>query len=267
MQFFKMHSMGNDFVVFGTPSNINLPTKNTISALCDRHYGIGADCAVCIGKSQNSDYFMHVYNPDGTEVEMCGNALKCSTQYVHEKGYFKRNLFSIETQSGIKKASVHAKQIIAEIGKPNIVQHGILEFYSSPLPYVQVSMGNPHCIIFAANLSDEQFLTLGPFIENHPDFPNGTNVEFANILDESNIEMRVWERGIGETFSCITGSCACVAAASVVGSVSDTVSVHQYGGIAEIKIDENGIMFNKGKVTTVFQGTINTERGSINEAQ
>ncbi len=257
MRFHKMHSMGNDFVVFGSPYNTALPDKNVLTHLCDRRCGIGADCAIYIGKSKQFDYFMHVYNPDGFEAEICGNALKCSAKYVFDRGYYKRNHLFAETLSGTRRLSVLNDSVHAEIGKPYILQQGTLDICGIPLPFASVSVGNPHCVVFVSKLTDDQFYTLAPSIENHPSFPNGTNVEFANIINENNIEMRVWERGIGETLSCITGSCACVAAANALAPCGCKVSVHQRGGIAEITIDKNGNMFNNGKVSTVFTGTIN----------
>lgn len=256
MQFSKMHSMGNDFVVFGSPSTTKPPDDKMISLLCDRRYGIGADCAVFIGKSKYNDYFMHVYNPDGFEAEICGNALKCSAKYVIERGYFKRNQLFAETRSGVRELYVDGKFVSAEIGKPRIIQQGCLDLYGVALPYSFVDLGNPHCVVFLSQLTNEQFFAFGPFIEKHQEFPNGTNVEFANIIDANNIEMRVWERGIGETFSCITGSCACVAVANHIGICDSNVSVHQRGGIADIKIDKNGSLSTKGEVSTVFTGKI-----------
>lgn len=256
MQFFKMQSMGNDFVVFGSPSSAKCPNADKIAQLCDRRYGVGADCAIFIAKSKCNDYSMHVYNPDGFEAEICGNALKCSAKYVTERGYFKRKQLFAETLSGTRELYIEGNCVNAQIGTPRIIENGCLDLYGMSLPYTLVDMGNPHCVVFLSQLTNELFLLLGPFIEKHKNFPNGTNVEFASIIDEHNIKMRVWERGIGETLSCITGSCACVAAASYFGICENEVSVHQRGGIADIKIEKNGCLTTKGEVHTVFTGKI-----------
>lgn len=254
MKFLKIHAFGNDFVVFGNPSSFTQPTKNLISALCDRHYGVGADCAIFVGKSKNCDYSMHVYNPDGFEAEMCGNALRCAAKYVHLKGFFKKKSFICETLSGVRSVKIEDDTITTEIGKPEILNIGSLEINDMCLPYTFISLGNPHCVVFTASLNDEEFEYLGPAIENHILFPEGTNVEFAAITDNNRIAMRVWERGIGETLSCVTGSCACVAAAHNRLKMSSSVNVFQKGGIVTVDVTETGDMFVTGKCTAVFEG-------------
>lgn len=256
MKFFKMHALGNDFCVFGSPFDKTLPDKELIQSICDRRYGVGCDCAVFIGNSERADYFMHVYNPDGFEAEICGNALRCSVKYVCENGYFKKRSFAIQTNSGIKKASVTESCIHTEIGKPIVNEIDHINVAGVNIPCVSVSMGNPHCVIFVKELSNEEFLLFGKSIENHPHFPNGTNVEFANILNDDTIQMRVWERGIGETYSCTTGSCACVAAANSLGHSMQFCNVIQHGGTITVVKDESDIYSVTGECTAVFKGNI-----------
>ena len=256
MRFHKMHALGNDFVVFGNPAQTRLPEPKTIRSLCNRRYGIGADCAVFIGKSAKAHYSMHIYNPDGFEAEMCGNALRCSAQYVLNCGFFTKNELSAETNSGIHNIYISEGEVNAQIGKPKILQQGNLKVSNMVFPYVHISMGNPHCVVFSVCLNDDEFNDFGYEIEHHPLFPDGTNVEFIYSYDKENIFIRVWERGIGETLSCSTGSCACVAAISDRMS-SPYVNVHQPGGIITVETKNNGDMFIKSKVETVYIGNIN----------
>lgn len=256
MKFFKMQALGNDFVIFGNPAQETLPETELIRHICDRHYGIGCDSAVFISNSQNADFGMHIYNPDGFEAEICGNALRCSAQYVAENGFFKKRLFTAETLSGIRYLKVDDGNVTAQIGKPAITDHGTLNVSGIPFEFTSVSMGNPHCVIFTSSLSESEFHHFGPAIEHHPLFPNGTNVEFAAVSGDNRIAMRVWERGIGETLSCSTGSCACIAAALNKGACGDRFYVHQPGGIITVDIRESGDMYITGKCTTVFKGTL-----------
>ncbi len=255
MQFYKIQALGNDFVVFGGPSKSKTPDNKLIRLLCSRRYGVGADCAIFISKSDNADYFMHVYNPDGFEAEICGNALRCSAKYVTDCGYFKKKLITVETLSGLRILKINENSITAQIGSPEIISKGCLEVSGVTLPYTAVSMGNPHCVIFTNyGLSDDVFNHYGYAIEHHPMFPEGTNVEFASVNDNERIVMRVWERGIGETLSCSTGSCACVAAAQFDGLCGSKVQVYQPGGIIEVETDENETMYITGKCEIVFKG-------------
>ena len=256
MNFYKIHAMGNDFCVFGSPFDKNVPDKEFICNICDRHYGVGCDCAVFIGRSDVADYFMHVYNPNGFEAEICGNALRCSAKYICENGYFKKRNFAVQTNSGIKNVSFGEDGITTEIGNAIVNEVNYINVAGVNIPYVSISFGNPHCVVFVKELTDEDFAFLGKSIENHPNFPFGTNVEFAYISNQNTIEMRVWERGIGETHSCTTGSCACVAAANHLGHSFTECDVIQRGGTITVYTDENGIMSVTGDCTTVFKGTL-----------
>ena len=257
MYFSKIESLGNDFVIFGSPANSLTPETDTIKRICDRHYGIGADCAICITSSNEADFSMHVYNPDGFEAEICGNALRCSARYVTDKGFFKKRRFSVSTNSGIRSLIVNDDLITAEIGKPFIQAKGVLDVSGKAFQYISVSVGNPHCVILVPSLSDEFVLYFGRAIEHHPNFPNGTNVEFAKIINDDEIEMRVWERGIGETLSCSTGSCAVVAALKSSNYNNETIHIHQPGGTIDVETRTCGNMFITGSCKTVFTGNFN----------
>ncbi len=254
MNFSKIQALGNDFIVYGSPFSDEPPPADNVAFLCDRKYGIGADSLIYISKSKTADFFMHIYNPDGFEAEICGNALRCSSKYVHELKFFNKNHFIIETLSGYRSANITNHNITVEIGKPVIIDKSHFIIDGLMFEYTYLSLGNPHCVVFTDRLNDEDFFRLGKIIEQHERFPNKTNVEFATRIDETNIYMRVWERGIGETFSCSTGSCACVAAFDMPSS--KTINVHQHGGIISVEKRECGNMFITGKCNTVFRGNI-----------
>ena len=256
MDFIKLQALGNDFIFWGSPSSTLLPSKDIIRFLCDRHYGVGADCAVYISRSEVADYSMHVFNPDGFEAEMCGNALRCSMKYCKEKGFFHKSNVSVETKSGIRSVFDVNGSITAEIGKPIILEKSILNVAGLQLPYRSVNVGNPHCVIFTKEPIGEEFAYIAPAIEKHAHFPNFTNVEFATYLGDNSINMRVWERGIGETLSCVTGSCACVAATAEEFNTSGHYKVHQAGGVVEIDLKECGTALVTGRCSSVFKGTI-----------
>lgn len=255
MRFYKTQANGNDFCIFGSPSTRKPPDKTTIRKICDRHYGVGCDCAIYIEYSKSADYFMHVYNPDGFEAEICGNALRCSAKYVKDNGYFSKSALVVDTNCGERKISINDYGITVEIGTPTILGTDQIIFNHEMIPCIFVSMGNPHCVLFVNELSNEDFLLYGRKLENHPFFPNGTNVEFAKIINEHTVEMRVWERGIGETLSCSTGSCACIAAANALGYNFKECDVVQLGGTNSVIIDNNNCMKITGECTTVFKGT------------
>ena len=254
MRFAKLHADGNDFVFIGSPSQSFRPSEKLIQAICNRHYGIGADCAVIIQRSKTADYYMRVFNPDGFEAEICGNALRCSAEYVRASGYIRHTSLTVETKSGIRCIKTDNDSIITEIGHALIAEGGTLFISNTPIPYHFVNIGNPHCVIVTNTLSDEEFYFFSPKIETNERFPQGTNVEFVSIVSENEINMRVWERGIGETLSCTTGSCACAAVANALYHCSRNISVNQKGGTTRVNILECGNIFVRGKCSLVFTG-------------
>ncbi len=256
MRFTKMQAMGNDFVFFGSPSATILPDCELIKNICDRHYGIGADCAVFIQKSKNADYFMHVYNPNGFEAEMCGNALRCSAEYVKQSGYYSKQSLTVETKSGLRAVKHIGQTITTEIGKAHIIEKSTLQFFGISLPYIYLNIGNPHCVIFVPAINDEEFNHFASMIENSECFPEGTNVEFVIPLKENVFFMRVWERGIGETLSCTTGSCASAAAALNENLCGHNVQIEQKGGTVNVNIRECGNIFVTGECKSVFSGDL-----------
>lgn len=266
MKFTKMQALGNDFMIVGSPRSHFMPDGDLIAEVCDRKYGIGCDCFVTVGASENADYRMRVFNPDGFEAEMCGNALRCSAKYVFSSGYSTKKCFSVETLSGIRRAelSEDGSNVRAFVGVPEIESFGSISLAGLEFPYVSVSVGNPHCVLFTGGIGDGDFRICGRAAETHPMFPNGTNVEFAAVSHSGDILLRIWERGIGETLSCATGSCAAAFAAYKDGRCGSSVSVHQPGGTLSVDIDGSGNTSVLGECRTVFRGEYDFRRESRN---
>lgn len=273
MHFLKMHGLGNDYIyVDCLKQNLNNPSKYA-KLWSDRHFGIGSDGLVLILPSSKADFKMEIYNSDGSEAEMCGNAIRCVAKYLYERNITRKKILTIETLSGIKNLYLNVdngtvKTIKVNMGIPifdcsyipvNLNQNKIMNF---PLVINNftykiscVSMGNPHAVLFVdSDLNSLEIKNIGKSIENNVLFPHRTNVEFVNIIDENNIKMRVWERGAGETLACGTGACAAVACAIENGYTKNKVNVHLLGGNLFIEWDKYIYMI--GTATEVFEGEI-----------
>lgn len=277
-EFVKMHGAGNDYVYVDCFKNaIHDPNKLSM-LVSDRHKGIGADGLVMICPSDVADAKMRMFNADGSEGNMCGNAIRCVTKYLFDNGYVDKDIITIETKSGIKSIKVKTENnrfvsAAVNMGKavfePTLIPVGVggETFINQPInilgkPYLctAVSMGNPHCVTFVDDTQGIDIEKIGPVFENHPLFPDRVNTEFIKVIDETNLEMRVWERGSGETMACGTGSCAAVAAAVATGKCkADTpVSVHLRGGILVDTYLSDGTVIMEGGAKTVFSGVIDT---------
>lgn len=236
MKFTKMQSGGNDYIYINSiEENIDFEENmltNLIVKISDRHYGVGSDGVVFIMKSTIADFKMRMFNNDGSEGAMCGNACCCIGKYVYEKGLWEKDNFTLETNSGIKQIKLHinkedtskTEKVTVNMGEPIFEASKIPIIHTSNEKYIidkevivnsekilisSVSMGNPHCVIFIDEpIEDVEFKKKGEALEKHSIFPNHTNVEFARVINKENIIMRVWERGSGETLSCGTGTCA-----------------------------------------------------------
>lgn len=290
--FSKLHGLGNDFILI---ENLKGETKlNTeqIQFLCNRRFGIGADGIMLVEKPINpaNDFSWFFANSDGTFPEMCGNGIRAFAHYVKNHGLIAPNISAIriETLAGVKVAEFDGEdQVRVDMGIAQSVSDGKL----TTLPMVgggvidaeiklgspvslsngpkkidsllvsAVSMGNPHAVIFADELGltidDELIETLGPKIEAHPEFPHKTNVEFIAVADRQNIEMRVYERGVGETLACGTGACAAAFAAYQKGRIDSRVTVHLLGGNLQIEITPNQRVYMTGPAEEVYSGEIN----------
>ena len=263
MVFTKMQCCGNDYIyVDERICPVPFPEKEAVF-LCDRHKGIGADGLVLICESKSDDYRMRIFDPDGTEAEFCGNALRSSAYLVYLSLKRKKNALSVETAGGQKRvyfpAFCEGKGILCDVGKPEV---GFVEKAVSldgmEVKMTSLSFGNPHCVIFTDPLSDEAFARLGALAEVHPLFPKRTNVEFVTVESESRLRLRTWERGCGETLSCASGSAAACAAAVLTGRTQRKVKVGQGSGDLLIEWKEGGSVFVTGDTEIVFTGE--TER-------
>ena len=259
MHFTKMHGLGNDYLyVFGeAPENIAALSQR----LSDRHFGAGSDGMIYISSSAVADFKMRIFNADGSEAMMCGNGIRCVGKYVYDKGYTDKTCLKIETLSGIKFLQLHVsggtvKSVTVAMGNAAALPERTLSVNGSTFAYTPVSVGNPHAVIFTEAVNSVPLETLGPAIERHPDFPGGVNVEFVQILSETELRMRVWERGSGVTMACGTGSCASVAAAVKKGycPAGTPVRVILDGGALEIAVSAEGEVTMTGPAETVYEG-------------
>ena len=276
INFTKMHGIGNDYVyVDGFKQTLENP--NAFSEfISDRHFGIGADGLVMILPSDKADFRMRMFNADGSEGKMCGNATRCIGKFVYEAGYTTSTNITLETLSGIKylKLNVENEKVVSvevDMGKAILVPQEIPvlsdldRFINQPISIDDktygvtcVSMGNPHAVIYCDNVDDLPLEQIGPKFEFNPLFPERINTEFVQIIDATTVKMRVWERGSGETWACGTGACA-VAVSSVLNGYckqGEEITVKLRGGDLKITYKEDGTVIMKGPATKVFDGTI-----------
>lgn len=252
-----MHGLGNDFVVIDSRSEkiegIDLP--QLAREMCERHFGVGADGVLIVHPSTKAQYQMQIFNPDGSEPEMCGNGIRCFAKYVYEKDHLTKEVVSIETKAGIKVVAVISEggvvsAVEVDLGEPK--DEGEVDFEG--FHFRKINMGNPHAVAFVSDLSRIALAEIGPIIELSTHFPNRTNVEFVKVLNDSEIEILVWERGAGETLACGTGACAAAVAAHLAKGVGRTVKVHLPGGILDIEWQDDDHVLMTGPAETVFEG-------------
>ncbi len=273
MLFWKMHGLGNDYVVidnreekFSSKQAADLAKK-----LCERHFSVGADGLLLVSTSTVADVKMRIFNADGSEAEMCGNGIRCFAKYCYENGVVKKNAFFVETMSGIKAVWLtlqhhEVSAVKVDMGSPNwercslpMIGQGTcinesLDIDDQTFKITCISMGNPHCIIFVDDLDDFPVEQIGRKIENHSGFPKRTNVGFVQVLSPNELKVRVWERGCGETLACGTGACAAVAVANKLGKVGKKVVVHVLGGDLQIEVAKS--LFLSGGAEKVFKGAL-----------
>lgn len=277
MKFTKMHGTGNDYIyVNGLVETIENPAEFAIQ-YSDRHKGIGSDGLVMILASETCDFRMRMFNADGSESEMCGNASRCIGKYVYDKGLTNKTTLTLETLAGVKVlqlfigADQKVEKVTVDMGEPildaalipvtsdkNRVINEPLAF-NSEIQYniTTVSMGNPHAVIFTTDILQLDLPKIGPVIENAAIFPRRTNTEFIEVLTNNHVKMRVWERGSGETMACGTGACASVVAGVLNGLISRRTTVELLGGELTIEWkEEDNHVYLTGGATTVFEGEI-----------
>ena len=247
MKFTKMQGLGNDYLyIYG---EVPLNVKELAVKYSDRHFGIGSDGLIFISPSEVADFKMRIFNADGSEAKMCGNGIRCVGKYVYEKGYTDKTELTVETLSGIKTLNLivvygKVKSVSVDMGKTVIQDEITLMASDRTFTAVPVSVGNPHIVVFVNDVESFPIEKYGKILEKHPSFPDGVNVEFAEVKD-GYVRMRVWERGSGITLACGTGACATVSAAVKKGLVKENefITVKLDGGELKIKYtDEKVVM-------------------------
>ncbi|RMG05209.1 MAG: diaminopimelate epimerase [Nitrospirae bacterium] len=281
MEFTKMHGLGNDFVLIDINKNPELSEMSedhltTLSIfICKRRFGVGADQMLLLLPSDQADFRMRIFNADGSEVEMCGNGIRCLGSYIWEHGLSDKTVLDIETLAGIIRPERRNGQVRVDMGVPAFNPYDIpldttvlderyseevidypLEIEGEVFNISCVSMGNPHAVIVVDEVKTFPVSYFGPMIENHPLFPNRTNVEFIEVINENEIRMRVWERGAGETMACGTGATASAVIAAKKGLTKRDVKVHLLGGDLYIEWINEGSAYMTGPATTVFDGVL-----------
>ncbi len=276
MRFTKMQGAGNDYIYVNClEETVNDPKAAAIK-VSDRHFGIGADGLVLICPSEKADFFMDMYNADGSRGKMCGNAVRCVAKYVYDRGLVHRDEIAIETLSGIKTIQVRVEggKVVAarvNMGAPVLNARDIPTAFEGETVVSQkltigeethtvtcVSMGNPHCVVFVQDPNALELPKIGPAFERHPMFPDRINTEFVHVISPTHLEMRVWERGSGETLACGTGACASVVAATLNGFCrrGETVRVRLRGGELQIQWAADGDVYMTGPAAEICTGEI-----------
>lgn len=279
MEFTKMHGIGNDYIYFNClEKEIENPNELSIK-LSDRHFGVGGDGIILILPSKVADFRMRMFNADGSEGEMCGNATRCIGKYVYDKKLTNKKEISLETLAGIKYLKLKVKddkvyEVTVNMGEPKIKSKEIPVIFdkdevineevtvdNNKYNITCVSMGNPHCVVYMKDIDNLDLEKLGPKFENNSLFPQRINTEFVEVIDDKTIKMRVWERGSGETYACGTGACA-VTVASVLNKLckkDEEITIKLLGGNLKIKYSSDGLVYMTGPAEFVFEGRIENE--------
>ncbi len=282
MRFTKMHGLGNDYVYVNCfKEKIENPPA-VARFVSDRHFGVGADGLILICPSAEADFKMEMYNADGSRGEMCGNGIRCVAKYVYDYRLTDKSRISVETLGGTKYLELTVRDgkvalVKVDMGKPELeaskipvildgasgggdnrhVIHEPILVNGTQYHMTGVSMGNPHAVVFVEDVKNMDLEKIGPYFENHERFPQRINTEFVKVIDENTLEMRVWERGSGETLACGTGACAALAAGVLNGFTKNKAEVRLLGGALQIEWDrEANRIYMTGPAVTVFDGEI-----------
>ena len=274
MKFTKMQGIGNDYVYVNCLQETIENPSELAKKISDRHYGVGSDGLIMINPSDKADFEMEMYNADGSRGEMCGNGIRCVAKYVYDYGLTDKTSISVETLAGIKYLDLTVEDgkvvlVKVDMGKPMLRPEEVPvvsekeEVIDEPITVdgqeyrmTCVSMGNPHAVVFIdQDVKEFPLETVGVKFENHERFPKRVNTEFVNVLDRHTAQMRVWERGSGETLACGTGACAVAVACALNGLTEDEVTVTLLGGDLQIKWDrEKNTVYMTGPAEVVFDG-------------
>lgn len=275
MKFTKMEGLGNDYVYVNCFRETVANPKEVARRVSDRHFGIGSDGLILIKPSKEADFCMDMYNADGTQSEMCGNGIRCVAKYVYDYGLTDKTSISVETLAGIKYLDLKVENgkvsmVTVNMGAPEIIAekipvisdkekmiHEPIEVDGKKYEVTCVSMGNPHCVTFVEDTAAFPLEKVGPEFENHAVFPKRVNAEFVQILDRKTVNMRVWERGTGETLACGTGACASAVACILNGLTDNEITLHLLGGDLQVRWDrDTNLVYMTGPATVVFDGEI-----------
>lgn len=274
LHFVKMHGLGNDFVLLNAlDKKPGSDYPSLARRICHRRFGVGADGLIVVLPSDQADLRMRIFNPDGSEPEMCGNGIRCFARYTYEAGMVSLTEFAVETLAGIIKprlilAGDKVTGVRVDMGEPRL-QRGQIPMLGEGSPVLNepitldgiiwegtcVSMGNPHCVFFVNDVAAAPVTTVGPLVEQNPLFPQRVNVEFIEVLNSKALKMRVWERGAGETMACGTGACAAAVAGVLTGRSKRRVTVHLTAGDLQIEWSSaDNHVYMTGPAEEVFQG-------------
>ena len=275
MIFTKMHGLGNDYVCINCFRERVEDPPGFARTLCDRHYGIGADGLILICPSKVSDFKMEIYNSDGSVAGMCGNGIRCLGKYVYDYRLTGKETLSIETKSGIRNMHLHIQDgkacgTMVDMGVPRLNAHSIpilsekdlvindpIEVQEKNYRMTGISMGNPHAVIFSEEINGISLEETGRELEFHPRFPERANIEFCHVTARDRMEIRVWERGVGETLACGTGACAAVVASVLNDLTDEEVIVKLLGGELSVRWDRKvNHVFLEGPAVKVFDGVL-----------
>ena len=273
MRFTKMQGLGNDYIYVNCLEETVPDPVETARRISDRHFGVGSDGLVLILPDEEADFRMRMFNSDGSESEMCGNAARCVGKYIHDRGLSDKEEIRLMTGAGIKNLKLtvrdgRTESVRVDMGEPILEAERIpttltgLKVINTPVEVLGetygvtcVSMGNPHAVIFVEDADQFDVHTVGPVIENYPLFPRKTNVEFVTVKDRGNLRMRVWERGAGETMACGTGACATLVATVLNGLCERKAILQLNGGPLTVEWDpETNHVFQEGPAEFVFDG-------------
>jgi diaminopimelate epimerase len=277
MEFFKYHSLGNDFILLDALESPLKLSPADIQMLCHRHLGIGGDGIIVMEPSEKAVCRMTNFNPDASQAEVSGNGLRCLAKHLFETGIHPEKNMLVDTPSGVKRLSIHTtmgkvRTIEVFMGSPDFRRSSIpmqgeedeaidvpITAAGQTVSATCLSIGNPHCVLFLEKLEDPMVRKLGPAIENHPLFPLRVNVEFAQVIDMSEMRLRSWERGAGETMASATGASAAVAAALRTKRCKGKMHVQLPGGLMEVEVTPDGDIITRGPARRVFQGRLDED--------
>jgi diaminopimelate epimerase len=272
--FWKMHGLGNDYVVIDNmDGKLDGQDLGRLAArICRRRFSVGADGLLLLCSSSVADVRMRIFNADGSEAEMCGNGIRCLAKFCFERGVAEKRELTVETLAGVKRVWLDVEDgtvgsVTVDMGSPVFERKRIpmsgegkcmdeeLTVGEERFRVTCLSVGNPHCVIFVEDVEAFPVGKVGPAVEVHPVFPNRTNVEFVQVIGDDELKIRVWERGVGETLACGTGACAAVVAANVLGKAKSPCTVHLPGGDLEISYENDRILMS-GPAEKAFEGVL-----------